>query len=96
MTGGGANVPGYRAALVNCPLPDNVRLNWLELPVHSKLDGFDAGAVDYQRISVACGHASDALSLGQVRPATEVDDDMPGQAVTGQRERLSHEDLYPR
>jgi len=68
----------------------------LDLPVHSKLDEFDAGALDYQRISVACGLASNALSLGQVRPATEIDDDVSGQAVTGQRERLSHEDLYPR
>jgi hypothetical protein len=96
VTGGGAHVPGYKAALANCSLPENVRLNWLDLPVHSKLDEFDAGAVDYQRISVACGLATNALSLGQVRPASEVDDDMPGQAMTRQRDRLSHEDLYPR
>lgn len=96
VTGGGVNVPGYAAALANCSLPDHIRLNWLDLPVHSKLDGFDAGAVDYQRISVACGLASNALSLGQVRPATEVDDDVPSQPVTRNRERLNHEDLYPR
>ena len=96
VTGGGVHVPGYMAALADCSLPDHIRLNWLDLPVHSKLDEFDAGALDYQRISVACGLASNALSLGQVRPATEIDDDVSGQAVTGQRERLSHEDLYPR
>lgn len=96
VTGGGANVPGYKAALVNCSLPEHVRLNWLDLPMHSRLDDFDAGVVDYQRISVACGLASNTLSLGQVQPATQVDDDVPGQSVVGQRERLSHEDLYPR
>lgn len=96
VTGGGAHVPGYGAALVNCCLPDQVRLNWLDLPVHSKLDEFDAGAVDYQRISVACGLATNALSLGQVRPATEVEDDVQAQRATVHRERLTHEDLYPR
>lgn len=95
VTGGGAQVAGYKAALEGCSLPGQIRLSWSDLPAHSKLDGFDVGAVDYQRISVACGLATNALSLGQVRPATEVDDDVPGQAV-GQRERPSHEDLYPR
>lgn len=96
VTGGGANVPGYKAALANCSLTGHIKLSFFELPVHSRLDGFDADALDYQRISVACGLASNSLSLGQVRPATEVDDDVPGEAITRRRERPSHEDLYPR
>ncbi|CAN7565449.1 hypothetical protein [Variovorax sp. LjRoot178] len=98
VTGGGARVNGYQDAL-HRGRPADLQLVWLDLPPPSNLDGFDVEAHDYQRVSVACGLARNALSLGLIRPASEVEDDL-GSSLSSpappQRERLNHEDLYPR
>lgn len=97
LTGGGSRLAGYRSALDSFKPLKEFNLQWLDLPPLSRLDEFEADISEYQRISVACGLAMSALTLGQVRPASKVDDDVPV-AMTSLpvRERLNHEDIYSR
>lgn len=77
FTGGGANVDLYKAAIRNARVSSAGGLLLMPLPPHPKLDGFDHGATEYQRISVACGLAQDSYTLGRIVPAKEVEDDRP-------------------
>ncbi len=97
LTGGGSRLGGYRRALEDLQLLREFNLQWLNLPPLSRLDEFDADLTEYQRISVACGLAMSALTLGQVRPASQVEDDVPVATTSlPVRERPSHEDIYAR
>ena len=94
VTGGGASIPGYADSVssgyrsLQHPLIDIV------LPPHPKLAAFDQDPSKYNRISVACGLAVDELSLGAIRPESEVDDFRLPLASTLQR--LDRDDLYPK
>ncbi len=97
LTGGGSRLSGYRQALEGFQPLKEFNLQWLDLPPLSRLDEFDADLLEYQRISVACGLAMSALTLGQVRPASQVEDDVPVATTSlPVRERSSHEDIYAR
>jgi hypothetical protein len=77
FTGGGSNVPLYLKAAQAVRISNAQELRLLPLPPHPRLDGFDASSEEYQRVSVACGLALDAFTLGRVIPAREVEDDRP-------------------
>jgi len=99
ISGGGASIPGYAAAIRNSRRPVKCPLAMMELPPHPRLAGVGTGVKDYSRISVACGLAVDELSLGSIRPASQVEDAGPLiTTVNGLplRERLDRDELYPK
>jgi len=51
--------------------------------------------LEYQRVSVACGLAQDAFTLGRVVPAKEVEDDRPV-TPTRRASRPDRDELYPK
>ena len=66
----------------------------MPLPLHPKLDEFAGDHAEYQRISVACGLAQDACTLGRVVPAREVEDDR--EVTRGGISRPDRDELYAR
>jgi len=95
FTGGGALFDLYREALKTTPVPSTQGLHLMPLPPHKNLDGFTGGVHEYQRISVACGLAQDAFTLGRIVPAKEVEDDRPV-VPTYRSSRPDRDDLYPK
>lgn len=95
FTGGGSQSELYREALLTTRVPSAQGLLLMPLPPHKNLDEFSGGAHEYQRISVACGLAQDAFTLGRVVSAREVDDD---RAVVSTRRttRPDLDELYPK
>lgn len=96
FTGGGSNSTFYKNAIKNAKPQSKGGLILIPLPKHPKLDKFKGDDKDYQRISVACGLAQDSFTLGKVRPAKEVEDDIEQVAQLTLRERLDRDDLYPK
>lgn len=96
VTGGGAQSPLYRNAVEGGMKAVAPRVHLMPLPQHPKLSGFRGSLADYQRISVACGLALDAFSLGQIRPAHTVSDDVTRAAPMRAVERADREDYYPK
>lgn len=94
FTGGGSYVSTYDCAIRTARIPSSGGLSLAPLPPHPRLDEFDGGAFEYQRISVACGLAQDVFSLGRVVPAREVADDEA--VVLPQRRRDDRDELYPK
>jgi len=95
FTGGGSRFDLYRDAVTTAKVPSEKGLQLMPLPPHKNLDGFAGGPDDYQRISVACGLAQDAFTLGRIVPAKEVEDDRA--LLSGSRSaRLDRDDLYPK
>lgn len=93
FTGGGSRCELYRNAVETVTVPSQNGLQLTLLPPHKNLDGFTGGLDDYQRISVACGLAQDAFTLGRIVPAREVEDDralVPSTSAT----RPDRDDLY--
>ena len=76
-------------------VPSEKGLQLMPLPSHKNLDGFAGGPDEYQRISVACGLAQDAFTLGRIVPAKEVEDDRAVVPESGSA-RLDRDDLYPK
>lgn len=95
FTGGGSSVDLYREALATTDVPSRRGLLITPLPPHRNVDGFGGGASEYQRISVACGLALDAFTLGRIVPAREVEDDRPIQ-TSPRAERPDRDELYPK
>lgn len=95
FTGGGSQLDLYRGALIKTSVPSAQGLHLMPLPPHKNLDDFSGGAHEYQRISVACGLAQDAFTLGRIVPAREVEDD---RAVVPTRtaSRPDRDELYPK
>jgi hypothetical protein len=96
FTGGGSNSSFYKNAINNAKSQSKGGLILTLLPKHPKLDKFSGDDKDYQRISVACGLAQDSFTLGKVKPAKEVEDDIAPPAQPSLRERLDRDDLYPK
>jgi hypothetical protein len=94
LTGGGASADGYGEAIKRAGLDGGTRLELLSLPLHPRLADFTGNVRDYQRISVACGLAQDAFSLGRIIPAKYVEDDIATNAV--RRQRLDRDEMYPK
>lgn len=94
VTGGGATVTGYCDAISRGGMTRAKRIDLMPLPVHPKLAEFERGTEEYQRISVACGLAQDAWSLGRVIPAKDVEDDSA--TLEGKAERPDRDELYAR
>lgn len=95
FTGGGSQLDLYRNALITTPVPSAQGLHLMPLPPHKNLDGFSGEAHEYQRISVACGLAQDAFTLGRIVPAREVEDDRA--VVPSHRaSRPDRDELYPK
>jgi hypothetical protein len=92
LTGGGASAEGYGEAVKKAGLDCGTRLELLSLPLHPRLADFTGSVRDYQRISVACGLAQDAFSLGRIIPAKDVEDDSATTAFT--RQRLDRDEVY--
>ena len=92
FTGGGSSAQLCRDALAAARIPSAGGLQILPLPAHRNLDGFSGGIEDYQRISVACGLAQDAFTLGRIVPAGEVEDDTANRPTIGHRP--DRDDLY--
>ena len=92
LTGGGATVEGYVGTTKSAGERVAKSLNIISLPHHPALADFSGGPDNYQRISVACGLAMDAMNLGQIRPAKDIEDF----SVTNLpiRPRLDYSDLY--
>lgn len=94
LTGGGGSVEGYQKSVKSGGLNCAQVINLLLLPKHPKLADFSGTTSDYQRVSVACGLAQDAFSLGQLIPAGQVEnDDNPVQCVA---DRPDRDELYAR
>lgn len=95
FTGGGSRFELYRDAVATAKVPSEKGLQLMSLPPHKNLDGFSGGSDEYQRISVACGLAQDAFTLGRIVPAKEVEDDravVPDYRST----RVDRDELYPK
>lgn len=95
LTGGGAKAEGYEEAVISGGQYSAHRINVMTLPLHPKLADFQGAQGEYQRISVACGLAQDAFSLGRIIPAKDVEDDRAGLIQTT-RERPDRDELYAR
>ncbi len=94
LTGGGGSVEGYQKSVKSGGLNCAQVMNLMLLPKHPKLADFSGTTSDYQRVSVACGLAQDAFSLGQLIPAGQVEnDDNPTHIVA---ERPDRDELYAR
>lgn len=92
FTGGGSHVALYSDATLAAKVPGSGGLRLMPLPPHPKLDEFSGGLAEYQRISVACGLAQDAFSLGRIVPARDVEDDRD--VAHTKSNRLDRDDLY--
>jgi hypothetical protein len=66
LTGGGGSVEGYMRAVRSGGQHCAPVMNLMSLPKHPKLSEFAESISDYQRVSVVCGLAQDAFSLGQI------------------------------
>lgn len=95
FTGGGSRFELYREAVTTARVPSEKGLQLMPLPAHKNLDGFTGGPDDYQRISVACGLAQDAFTLGRIVPAKEVEDDR-ALVPDSLSARLDRDELYPK
>lgn len=95
FTGGGSQLSLYEQAVRTARVPSAQGLHLMPLPLHPKLDGFSGGPLEYQRVSVACGLAQDAFTLGRVVPAKEVEDDRPV-TLTRRASRPDRDELYPK
>ena len=95
FTGGGSSTTLCKEALATAKVPSAKGLQVMPLPVHRNLDGFSGATEDYQRISVACGLAQDAFTLGRIVPAKEVNDDV-SPTWTAETARPDRDDLYPK
>ena len=95
FTGGGSRFELYRDAVATAKVPSEKGLQLMSLPPHKNLEGFAGELDEYQRISVACGLAQDAFTLGRIVPAKEVEDD---RAVVPDRRsaRMDRDELYPK
>lgn len=94
VTGGGGSIEGYRSSVRSGGRGWSPEMILMPLPMHSRLAEFSGEANDYQRVSVACGLAQDAFSLGKLIPAAQVEDDnIPVQIVANRPER---DELYPK
>jgi len=80
LTGGGASVGLYSEAVKRGGLGCTSHIELTPLPLHPRIADFHGDTQLYQRISVACGLAQDAFSLGRIIPAKNVEDDS---ATTG-------------
>ncbi len=94
ITGGGSALQGYKIGIETSYRPENCPLILTPLPPHPRLDGYTGSPDEYNRISVACGLATDSQSLGEIRPASEVPDVPITPRTPPLKERPSHEDLY--
>lgn len=99
ISGGGSFVPGYVESIRSSHRPLNCQLYEMELPPHPKLVDSGIDLRQYSRVSVACGLAEDAFSIGKIVPASAVPD---GSAlittVNGlpPRQRPDRDELYPK
>jgi len=93
FTGGGSQLTLYEQAVKTARVRSAKGLLMMPLPLHPKLDGFSGGPLEYQRVSVACGLAQDAFTLGRVVPAREVEDDEP-LASMQRASRPDRDELY--
>lgn len=94
LTGGGGSIDGYKKSVQSGGQHCAPVMNLMLLPKHPRLAEFSGSTSDYQRVSVACGLAQDAFSLGQLIPAGQVEDDrnvMPRVA-----DRPDRDELYAR
>lgn len=99
ITGGGSFVPGYVESIDDSRRPLKCDLIKMDLPPHPKLAASGIDLRQYNRLSVACGLAEDAFSMGNIVPASQVSDGpvlittvnglSPGQ-------RPDKDDLYPK
>lgn len=94
LTGGGGSVEGYQKSVKSGGLNCAPVMNLMLLPKHPKLADFSGTTSEYQRVSVACGLAQDAFSLGQLIPAGQVEDD--GNAMPRIADRPDRDELYAR
>lgn len=94
FTGGGSHVPLYSEAVLSARIPGRGGLKLMPLPLHPRLDDFRGQVEEYQRISVACGLAQDAFTLGRVVRAREVEDDREITRVGNSRP--DRDELYAR
>jgi hypothetical protein len=95
FTGGGSRLDFYLDALRATPIPSARSLQLMALPPHKNLEGFSGAASEYQRVSVACGLAQDAFTLGRIIPAREVEDDH-ALVPTYRESRPDRDELYPK
>lgn len=92
LTGGGASVGAYSEAVKRGGLGCTSHIELIPLPLHPRIADFHGDAQLYQRLSVACGLAQDAFSLGRIIPAKDVEDDI---ATTGPaRGRSDRDEVY--
>lgn len=92
LTGGGASVGAYSEAVKKGGLGCTSHIELIPLPLHPRVADFHGDTQLYQRISVACGLAQDAFSLGRIIPAKDVEDDI---ATTGPaRGRSDRDEVY--
>lgn len=99
ISGGGSFVPGYVESIRSSRRPLNCQLHEMELPPHPKLVGSGIDLRQYSRISVACGLAEDAFSMGKIVPASAVPDgSVLITTVNGlpPRQRPDRDELYPK
>lgn len=99
ISGGGSAVPGYLESIRSSRRPLNCQLHEMELPPHPKLVGSGIDLHQYNRISVACGLAEDAFSMGKIVPASAVSDgSVLITTVNGlpPRQRPDRDELYPK
>ncbi len=92
LTGGGSKVDGYGKSIKVAGESLTRAVNLMPLPLHPRLADFQGGSDDYQRISVACGLAQDAFSIGKIVPAKDVEDDVAPRGSTV--ERPDRDELY--
>jgi len=93
LTGGGGSLDGYVKSVQSGGRYCAPVMNLMLLPKHPKLAEFSGTTSNYQRVSVACGLAQDAFSLGQLIPAGQVEDDAVVDRVAVRPDR---DELYAR
>lgn len=94
FTGGGGTVEGYRKSVKSGGQNSAPVMNLMLLPTHPKLAEFSGTPNDYQRVSVACGLAQDAFSIGKLVPAAQLEDD--AYAKLPAAKRPDRDELYAR
>ena len=94
LTGGGGSIEGYIRSVQSGGQYCASVMNLMPLPKHPRLAEFSGSTSDYQRVSVACGLAQDAFSLGQLISAGQVEDDL--EAIPRVVDRPDRDELYAR
>ncbi len=92
--GGGSNCEAFQQALKYSSDSPKFKFRITQLPFPENTEAKKLNEIDFHRVAVAYGLGINAMNLGTIRPASEIEDDKPVQKRVW--ERPDRDELYPK